>query len=105
MTTPAEGFGDRANSDAGDDAAHGRDEDIKALGDILSDAVISNAGSDVIVPINKKGKSKRRKPRDTKYQKLLSFPNIHAGLHLAENAREYATVMNSNVLAGELKHK
>ena len=105
VTTPAEGFGDRANSNAGDDAAYGGDEDIEALGNILSDAAISSADLDVIVPINKKGKSKRRKPRDTKYQKLLSLPNVHAGLHLAENAREYATVMNSNVLAGKLKHK
>ena len=25
----------------------------------------------------------------TKYCKLLRLPNVHAGLHLAENAREY----------------
>ena len=41
----------------------------------------------------------------TKWQKLLGLPNVHAGLHLAETAREFSTVMNSNVLAGELKHK
>lgn len=40
-----------------------------------------------------------------KFKKLLNLPNVHAGLHLAEDASEYATVMNSNVLAGELKHK
>ena len=67
MTISIEGFGDRANSNTGDDTAYNRDKDIKALGDILSDAVISSAGLDVIVLINKKGKSKRCKPRDIKY--------------------------------------
>ena len=30
---------------------------------------------------------------------------MHIGLHLADNVREYATVINCNVLSGELKHK
>ena len=47
----------------------------------------------------------RANPRTNKFNKLLKLPNVHAGLHLAGNAKEYATVMNSNVLAGELKHK
>ena len=58
MIIPTEGFNNRANSNTGDDAAHSRDEDIKALGDILSDIAIFNAGLDVIVLINKKDKSK-----------------------------------------------
>ena len=41
----------------------------------------------------------------SKWQKLYSLPNVHAGLHIADNAREFATVMNCNVLAGEMKHK
>lgn len=51
-----------------------------------------------------KGKGKGRKG-NSKFEKLSKLPNVHAGLHLAGNAAEYATVMNSNVLAGELKHK
>jgi hypothetical protein len=50
-------------------------------------------------------KKKKRRNRQAKLSKLLNLPNVHAGLHLAENAREYATIMNCNVLAGELKHK
>ena len=41
----------------------------------------------------------------SKWQKLLSLPNVHAGLHLAEMAREYSTIMNGSVLSGEVKHK
>ena len=48
---------------------------------------------------------KRGKGKGNKFKKLLKLPNVHAGLHLADNAKEYATVMNSNVLTGELKHK
>ena len=111
IVTPAEGFGGEANINEDDHAEEREDDDIEALGDILSDAAISSPDSDeaIVPPLIKKGKQKGkrkgRKPQDTKYQKLLSLPNVHAGLHLAENAREYATVMNSNVLAGELKHK
>ena len=49
-------------------------------------------------------KRRGRKSKANKFSNLLSLPNVHAGLHLADNAREYSTVMNSNVLAGELKH-
>ena len=105
MTISIEGFGDRANSNTGDDTAYNRDKDIKALGDILLDVVISSAGLDVIVLINKKGKSKRYKPRDIKYQKLLLLPNIYIGLYLVENAREYIMIMNSNILVDKVKYK
>lgn len=77
----AEGFGNRVddeNSESSDD-----DDDDEAILD----------------------KGRKPKPLGSKFVKLLKLPNVHAGLHLAENAREYATVMNSNVLAGELKHK
>ncbi|RDW84612.1 hypothetical protein BP6252_02202 [Coleophoma cylindrospora] len=42
--------------------------------------------------------------RMTKWQKLLALPNVHVGLHLADNVREYGHVMNCNVLNGELSH-
>ncbi|KAL9030964.1 MAG: hypothetical protein Q9196_000960 [Gyalolechia fulgens] len=53
-----------------------------------------------------KPKRKRGRPRGqmTKYQKLMGLPNVHAGLHIADVARQYATAMNCNVLPGELKH-
>ena len=41
----------------------------------------------------------------TKIEKLMTLPNVHVGLHLAANIWNYGTVMNCNVLAGELKHK
>ena len=50
-------------------------------------------------------KAKRESLKKRNFERLMKLPNVHAGLHLAGNAREYATVMNSNVLAGELKHK
>ena len=114
--TPAAG-GFRNDDDENDDDS----EDADALNEVLSEAARSDSGSGsemeevqhVPKPTTAKGKGKgkakakgkARKPRGTKFEKLLRLPNVHAGLHLADNAREYATVMNSNVLAGELKHK
>jgi hypothetical protein len=43
--------------------------------------------------------------KQPKYVRLQGLPNVHAGLHIKDNIMEYATVMNCNVLAGELKHK
>jgi hypothetical protein len=39
------------------------------------------------------------------YTKIMALPNVHVGVHLAQFAKEYGTVMNCNVLAGELKHR
>lgn len=91
---------------------HGHDHDSGSEdGDDLLDEILSDEQSDQegilnshIQPIPKvirKGKERAR----TKLEKLAMLPNVHVGLHLADNAREYATVMNSNVLTGELKHK
>ena len=41
----------------------------------------------------------------SKYIRLQALPNVHAGLHIADNVDEYSTVMNCNVLVNELKHK
>lgn len=36
----------------------------------------------------------------------MGLPNVHVGdFHIADVARKYGTVMNCNVLPGELKHK
>jgi hypothetical protein len=35
---------------------------------------------------------------------MRGLPNVHVGLHIADNIREYAHVMNPNVLSGELTH-
>ena len=43
--------------------------------------------------------------RRIKFIKLLKLSNVHADLHLTDNAEEYAIVMNFNVLIEELKHK
>lgn len=43
--------------------------------------------------------------RLTRWEKLRRLPNIHVGLHLADNVLEYGHAMNGNVLVGELKHK
>ena len=62
VITPIEGFSDRASSDIKDNMAYSRDKDIKVLSNMLLDAAISSTNLDVIVLVNKKGKSKRCKP-------------------------------------------
>ena len=52
-----------------------------------------------------KRKSKRdRKSKKDKFVALLSFFNVHIDLHLVDNVREYATIMNFNVLVEKMKH-
>jgi len=41
----------------------------------------------------------------SEYDRILSLLNVHAGLYLVNNAQDYATVMNCNVLTEKLKHK
>ena len=48
--------------------------------------------------------SPARRKKSSKWEKLRSLPNVHVGLHLADNVREYAHVMNTNVLSGEMTH-
>ena len=43
--------------------------------------------------------------RSEEWKSKLGLPNVHIGLHLPEFAAEYGSLMNCNVLAGELKHK
>ena len=92
------------------EASH-RDEGMED-GDTDDDTVLHEmlpeASEDDLPQRNPRARTKvtdKRVGKGNKFKKLLNLPNVHAGLHLAENAREYATVMNSNVLAGELKHK
>jgi hypothetical protein len=35
----------------------------------------------------------------------LGLPNVHIALHFQDFIEEYASIMNCNVLYGELKHK
>ena len=121
--TPA-GFDNQiGDDDEGDDPDAIDGEDDRVLEDVLSEAAQSDLEDDIswlqqpiVRTVNAKGKGKAKEGKgkgkgrgkggkDGKFERLLKLPNVHAGLHLAENAREYATVMNSNVLAGELKHK
>jgi len=51
-------------------------------------------------PTPKKGKRSKM----SKWDKLRNLPNVHVGLHLADNVREYGYIMNGSVLAGELTH-
>jgi hypothetical protein len=48
--------------------------------------------------------SPTKRTQRTKWQNLRSLPNMHVGLHLADNVYEYAHVMNCNVFSGELRH-
>jgi hypothetical protein len=57
--------------------------------------------SSVIQPVPKAPRPRKRK---SKWDKLLALPNVHVGLHLADNVREYGHIMNCNVLSGELTH-
>ena len=94
-----------------DDENDDSDDERDVLREVLSDEAQSDSETQMPKPTAKtisyknKKNNKPRRPRGSKFKKLLKLPNVHAGLHLADNAREYATVMNSNVLAGELKHK
>ena len=71
------------------------------LFDILS--VIED--SDLEEALIETSSRRERKFKDDKYKKLLTLSNVYAGLHLVAMAREYGTIMNLSVLAGELKHK
>ena len=51
-----------------------------------------------------KKKKRERKLKENKFDNLLRLLNVHADLHLVDNAREYVTIMNVNVLAEEMKH-
>lgn len=88
------------------------DDENDALDEVLSEAGNFDSGSDVdILNVNGNGSGKtflrRQRGRLFKgnwFKKLLALLNVHAGLHLAKMAREYAIVMNVNVLVGELVH-
>ena len=98
----AKGFRDRDNDSGSEDGNDLLDEVLDVLSDGQSDQEgILNSQRQ---PDPKANKGKR-KGKSTKLEKLAMLPNVHAGLHLAGNVKEYATVMNSNVLTGELKHK
>ena len=71
----------------------------------LNFALVISAFEPVQSKAKIKQKSKRgRKSKDDKFAALLSLLNVHIDLHLADNAREYATIMNFNVFAEKMKH-
>ena len=107
-----EGFRDEENAVTNADAVS---DENNVLQEVLSDAVLSDDGGDSendVLPLQGRAqiqkpfaeKKRGRKYKGDKYKKLLALPNVHAGLHLADMAREYATVMNLNVLSYEMKH-
>ena len=97
------------NAGMGDNGSDGMDElnnddAEEALLVTLSAAGESGESDMENQVLGDRDRTRGRKPSANKYQKLLLLPNLHAGLHLSEMAREYATVMNLNVLPGEMKH-
>jgi hypothetical protein len=44
------------------------------------------------------------KKKLTKWEKLRSLSNVHVGLYLADNVREYSYIMNTNVLSREMTY-
>ena len=58
MTTPIEGYSNRDNNNIKDNIIYSKNEDIKALDNILLDIIISSTNLDIIILINKKGKGK-----------------------------------------------
>ena len=96
----AEGFGRQDDEDSNEEM----DDQDEAMLEVLSTAADSaDADSTNDLP-TQATKTRGRKPTTSRFKKLLSLPNVHVGLHLGEMAAEYATVMNLNVLAGEMKH-
>lgn len=71
------------------------DSSLGGIDDLEDDASIAHSNPDDDVS-----------PRasNSRYDKLRRLPNVHVGLHLADNIREYAFAMNLNVLAGENFH-
>ena len=49
-------------------------------------------------------KTKNRKFKINKFDNFFRFFNVHVDLHLSNNAREYETIMNVNVLVEKMKH-
>ena len=60
----------------------------------------------IIIIKDKKIKEKdKRKIKNNKFEKLFKLFNVYADLHFINNVKEYATIINSNVLIEKLKHK
>lgn len=95
---------DQSEDDVNKAAEKEVDEEGGALLEVLS-AAENSENSETGGVENSPPRRKGRKPKEDKFRKLLALPNVHAGLHLADMAHEYGTVMNLSVLAGELKHK
>ena len=51
-----------------------------------------------------KGKNKK-KVKNNKFEKLFKLLNVYVNLYFINNIKEYATIMNLNVLIEKLKHK
>ena len=59
---------------------------------------------ETIVASREKKIQKDHKSKVNKFENFLALFNVHVELHFVENAREYAIVMNSNVLVKNFKH-
>ena len=107
----------RRDDDNGNNAIDSVAEDKnEILKDVLSNATFTEPEDfeDDVLPLRERaqppkssaeGKKKRgRKPKGHKFKKFLALPNVHAGLHLADMAREYSTIMNVNVLFYSMRH-
>ena len=45
------------------------------------------------------------KRKEAEYRRMKIRPNMHVGIHYPQQAEEYSLPYNSNVLAGENKHR
>ena len=106
VISAAEDFRNNNNNEIDDDL-----ENEDALKKVFSDAARFDPESEIERQISKsiavkdKDKNKARISRDIKFEKLLRLSNVYINLYLTENTKEYTTIMNSNVLTKELKHK
>ena len=61
-----------------------------------------------IIIKNKKKKVKgkgKKKVKNNKFEKLFKLFNVYINFYFINNVKEYAMIMNSNILIEELKHK
>ena len=49
-------------------------------------------------------KKRKRKFKENKFENLFRLFNVHVDFHFVDNAKEYVTIMNVNVLIEKMKH-
>ena len=81
--------------------------DIFELTSTLTSESESELYDNTVIDKSRKNLEKKALPRRgfIKWQKLFGFLNIYISLYLAETAKEFSTVINSNIFAKKLKYK